>query len=190
MTEDYIIWEFGHDACELITTLSADIDLSWTENKQHIIDYIQTANIREKWLLLADIVSDLRSIEWNLWNGNVNIYTNLGIPKEKLSWYYCEIQKALSELQSYDNSIRIYIEMENLYQDIFVTFYYDAEHQRIFRKHLHDVCDAIDSTTLIYNPWYDLIPDNAVRIDRLQAESIEDSWSAEKDQTVTTKYLS
>lgn len=190
MTEDYIIWEFGHDACELITKLSADIDLSWAENKQCVIDYIQTANVREKLLLLADVVSELRNIEWNLWHGNVNIYDNLGVPKEKLSWYYCEIQMALSELRSYDNSVRVYIEMENLYKDIFVTFFYDEEHQRIFQAHLHGACDAMDKTTDIYTPWHEPIPEKVVRIGRMYAEFIEESWRTKLEWEEQTNPLS
>ncbi|MBQ3123109.1 MAG: hypothetical protein IJC14_03010, partial [Firmicutes bacterium] len=102
--------------------------------------------------------------------------------KDMQSWYYSEIQDALSEMQNYIETESVYWEMVELYKDLFVKFRFDEKAMAIYQFN----SDTIFKLTKDYPEWVEYdeetegrIPERAVEIGRKRAEGIEDGWRDE-----------
>ena len=96
-----------------------DKSKSWRERKQATIDHIKNASKEECILLLADKLSNLRSISrdykvlgddlWNRFNEK---------RKECIAWYYKSIGDAMTCLKEYPQ----YCEYQTLIEQVFGTY--------------------------------------------------------------------
>lgn len=76
----------------------------------------------------------------------------------------------------------VYWEMVDRFKDIFVTFYYDRENQRMFQVSLDGEGYVIEKENLQARPLDQVIPEGAVPVNRKYAERIEDNWGEAYDQ--------
>lgn len=171
--------EFGDDVAMLVGGHSEDKSLSWEGRKAAAVEHVRNADIRTKLLVMADKVSNLRTMYADYKMVGEALWERFNAPKELQSWYYSEVQDALEEMQNYIETEEIYWEMVELYKDLFVTFLYDEKDEAIYQFN----SETIFKLTRAYPQWeeYDeetegKIPERAVFIRRKRAESMEDSW--------------
>lgn len=120
---------FGEDVAALVAAHTEDKSRSWIERKQHTINELQTAPLRVKMLIMADKVSNLRSMytDYNLVGDE--LWKRFNAPKEKQAWYYSEIQNALYELENSEDTQRIYWEMAELFRNLFIPSPMNESHK-------------------------------------------------------------
>lgn len=182
ITLEDIALEFGDNVALLLCSTANDKSNTWHERKSAELECAGSADVRKRLLILADAISDLRSMYAEYKAIGARIWEHIDTPKEQLSWYYSELQDALSDMQSYIETEDFYWEMVGLYKDIFVTFLYDEKEKSIYQFN----SETIFKLTKSYPHWeeYDeetdgKIPERAVFIKRKRAESIEDNWMAD-----------
>ena len=124
-TSEEILELFGEDVAALVAAHTEDKSKSWMERKQHTIDDLQTAPLRVKMLIMADKVSNLRSMYTDYKLIGDELWKRFNAPKEKQAWYYSGVQDALYEMQNYIETERIYWEMVGLFKDLFVSYALD-----------------------------------------------------------------
>ena len=198
-TLDEIKDMFGEDVAGLVACDSEDKGKSWDERKQQTIDDLATANQRVKMLIMADKLSNLRSIAYDYEELGNSLWERFNAPKGKQAWYYDGIVDALFDMQYFPECEKAYWELTGLFKDVFVKYYIDKQKQTIYQ-----MCE----TGKVYclkkgNPvWTDAgqefnvisqnakaeykqccnindICENAVPVTRKQAEFTEDMWNSE-----------
>ena len=108
-TLDEIKEIFGDDVAELVASNSEDKSKSWKERKQHTIDELPHADIRTQKLILADKLSNQRSIAIDYAKIGDKLRERFNVNDKKLhAWYYGGIQDALFELQNDDDCKNAY----------------------------------------------------------------------------------
>ena len=116
---DEIYRKCGKQIGSLVEAHTEDKRLTWTERKQHTIRTLPQASLEIKMLVLADKVSNLRSISTDYKRLGEPFWDYFNAPKEKQKWYYSQIQQALTELKDTPQTAKVYGEMERLYREIF-----------------------------------------------------------------------
>lgn len=191
-TGDEIKGLFGDDVADLVASHSEDKSKTWLERKQHTIKELAVASNRVKMLVLADKLSNLRSIAKDYNRIGDELWKRFNAPKEKQAWYYSNIQDALVNMQSFYACKEAYWEFVALFKDVFVTFFIDED-----RKTLYQVCEDLNEGYYLEkgNPCWKLmnigiaeselsekrstLPKTAIQIARIEAENIEDYWNEE-----------
>lgn len=110
---------FGSDIGTLVNSHTEDKSLSWKERKQHAIDSLAEADFRLKMLVLADKVSNLRSIVSDYKVLGDKLWESFSAPFEKQIWYYTSVQNALHDLEGAPQAKTVYKEMTDLNKTIF-----------------------------------------------------------------------
>lgn len=187
VTEYELVSEFGFDVAHLVMAHSEDKSKSWEERKSRAIASLQQADFRTKLLVMADKVSNLRSMMYDFQYEGASFWDKFNAPREQQSWYYSGAVNALAEFRDYDESRPVYWEMVDLFKDLFVSFYYDAASKRIFQMAAHGEAYVLDSSSSDYYLWEEEIPQGSILIDRYQAEEIEDSWRTMSETGGTDK---
>jgi len=175
---DEIREKFGDDVGDLVAGHTEDKSKSWQERKSATIEMLQTADTREKMLVLADKVSNLRSIYHDLHTMGEKIWERFRFPRDKQSWYYSGVQDALYDLQFVEGVKHAYWEMVRLHKDIFVDFYLAEEEGALYQKSVDgEVCVYFKSTGPM-GQWVEAreVAEKAIVIPRVTAECIEDLW--------------
>lgn len=120
---DYSIEEirylFGEEAAELIEGHTEDKGLEWKIRKQMSLDKLEKGDVRLKMLVMADKVSNLRSIVSDQRQCGEAVWEKFSVPKDKEEWYYAENIKRLRDLKKLPQTAEVYREMEQLFRDIF-----------------------------------------------------------------------
>lgn len=177
-TEEGIRELFGDDVADLVTAHSEDKSKTWDERKTHAIEELAKADKRLKMLIMADKVSNLRSMASDYAQIGDELWNRFNAPVNKQAWYYSGIQDALYDMQNYPECAAVYWEMVGLYKDLFVRYYLDKSTDTLYQ-----VCFGVASYALKKgNPeWSEYtdkrVPENAERIERLVAERMEDDWN-------------
>lgn len=167
---------FGERVAALVSSHTEDKEKTWKERKQHTIDSLATADRDTKLLILADKVSNLRSMLSDYAEVGEALWTRFNATKEVQSWYNSELQDALYDLQFDGDARLVYWEMVGLYKDLFVEFYADYENETLYQ------CACGEGTYRFYTDdgtwesYEGAIPECAVCLPRLQAEALEDWW--------------
>lgn len=120
-TPEEILELFGEDVASLVAAHTEDKSKSWIERKQHTINELQTAPLRVKMLIMADKISNLRSMHADYKLMGDELWKRFNAPKEMQAWYYSGVQDALYEMQNYPTTQATYREMVALFNDIFCT---------------------------------------------------------------------
>ena len=176
---DDIQLAFGDRVSTLVANHTENKRLSWRERKQHTIDIVKVADRDTRLLIMADKVSNLRSMLSDYSRVGEQLWERFNASKEEQSWYNSELQDALNDLQFDDAARLVYWEMVGLYKDLFVTFYADFEEKKIYQAACHGetvVSCREDGAWLHYEGE---IPPTAVQLPRLKAERLEDLWREE-----------
>lgn len=93
--------EFGKNVVQIVRGNTEDKTKSWSERKQHTVDYIKEAPIEVKVLIVADKLDNLRSVIKSHEADGDAIWEKFKANKEKQSWYYRTIaENALIGLQT------------------------------------------------------------------------------------------
>lgn len=125
---------FGRDVAELVASNSEDKSKTWDERKQHTLEMLPSADHRVKQLILADKLSNLRSIAYDYRMIGDKLWERFNAPASKQAWYYGGIDDALNSLQ-YTDCKDVYWEYVGLFKDVFVKYYLDEKTMT-----LHQVC--------------------------------------------------
>lgn len=188
---------FGADVADLVASNSEDKSKTWDERKQHTIEMLRGANHRVKQLILADKLSNLRSIAYDYRKVGDKLWERFNAPASKQAWYYGGIDDALNNLQ-HTGCKDVYWEYVGLFKDVFVKYYLDKDEKVLhqislsgehycLRKVLPDFWDtyevflaeSISGQIADQNRQYYSIgfsTDELVSLSRREAESLEDEW--------------
>ena len=120
-TEEEIVKYFGMEVGFLVASHSEDKSKSWEERKKTAIQKARDGSMRLKMLIMADKVSNLRSLYRDKKEIGENIWERFNAPKEKQEWYYSEMKGALSEMEHSPETKGIYLEMTKLCRLVFDT---------------------------------------------------------------------
>ena len=169
--------QFGVDVAALVNAHTEDKRQLWYMRKLHTIYEVPKANIRQKMLVIADKVANLRSLNADYKYVGEELWERFNAPKHLQAWYYSKLNDGLDELQNYTETEAVYWEMTGLFKDLFVTFLVDEDKGLLFQ-----LCDDGDHHMLKKGKpqWLPLersIPKAAHRIPRKIAERIEDTWA-------------
>lgn len=110
---------FGDRVAALVSGHTEDKELSWRERKQHTIDIVKAADRDIRLLIMADKVSNLRSMLLDYRRVGEQLWERFNASKEEQSWYNSELCAALAELQADSAAGGIYREMVGLYVELF-----------------------------------------------------------------------
>ena len=171
---------FGERTADLVAAHSEDKDLPWEERKERAIRELEEADDDLQNLVLADKLSNMRAVARDLAHCKEKLWERFHAPKEKQSWYYSASIDAMERRQYDEKAAPFYWEMNELYKDVFVTFYYDPQAQRVYQKAMHeDYCHAFERGDCI---WYeeDLAAlRSAQQVSRAVVERLEENWTEE-----------
>lgn len=169
--------QFGADVAELVSSHTEDKRKIWYMRKLQTIAELPDSTIRHKMLVMADKVSNLRSMYADYKRIGDELWQRFNAPKELQAWYYSKIADGLDELQNYAETEDIYWEMIALYKDLFVTFAADEEKGLLYQLG----ADGDNKVLKKGKPqWIDLdgnVSKNAKVLPRKAAERLEDNWA-------------
>ena len=181
---DDILARFGTDVVSLVDCHSEDKSKTWEERKTRAIQELAHFNKRLKMLVMADKVSNLRSIAADYKALGDELWSRFNAPKEKQAWYYSGIQDALWDMQLDPDTSAAYWEMIGLYKDVFVRYYRSWPDEDYFGEHIvQDCADGsiyrLDRGSPEWKPMKEFDPRHAscVQIRREDAERLEDEWN-------------
>ena len=175
-TVEELAEKFGHDIAALVDHHSQDKTQPWKERKAAVIDELERADKRTKMLVLADKVSNLRSMYSNYQEVGEQLWERFNAPKEEQGWYYSKIHDALWDISDFEDIEPIYDEMTNLFKDIFVTYKVDREAGVLFQV------SATENYILTKGlPTWELTAEVpsvfTEEISRGEAEMLEEEWN-------------
>lgn len=169
---------FGEDVATLVAGHTEDPAKPWDERRLEIIKFAEKGSRRLKMLVLADLVSNLRSTLSDYKKVKDKLWNKFSTPRVKRSWYYSAVLDAIEELQNDNYASRVYWEATDLYKDIFVKYYINQEETMLFQITEHGENAYLQKDTLQWESFEDKAPGNLVSLSRERAEEIEDSWIA------------
>lgn len=176
-TPEVLLELFGNDVAELVVGHSEDKSKSWEERKKKDIEDTANGSLRLQMLVMADKVSNLRSLYMDYQKIGEKLWERFNAPKEKQAWYYSKMIDALEQMQYNNKTSKIYWEMVGLFKDVFVKFYYSS-----FREEIYQICaDGVNYILDSRQPKWDILDgkmtEDVEEIPRKQAEWIEDRWA-------------
>lgn len=110
---------FGPDVAALVSGHSEDKRGTWQERKQQNIDNLAHAGLREKMLVIADKVANLRDMASDYQKVGEDLWLRFNAPKQKQAWYYGHIMDGLKDLGNIPQTKKVYQEMTELYRSLF-----------------------------------------------------------------------
>ena len=169
--------KFGSEVASLVAHYNEDKAKEWHERKSDVIDSLRKSDRRIKMMVLADKVSNLRSMYGNYLEVGDELWERFNASREMQCWYYSAVRNALWELGEYEETSPIYEEMVNLFKDLFVSYNIDREAGVLFQ--------ISDTETYILTkgfPNWELTDEEpsvfTEDISREDAEKLEESWNA------------
>lgn len=178
-TADELELLFGEEICRLVCMHSEDKSKSWERRKQTAIAELSQADKAFQMLVMADKVSNLRSMLRDYMAEGEALWERFQRPKEKQSWYYSHIQDALWDMQNDSNTAPVYWEMVGLYKDIFVQYYLNDTATAIYQVSADGESYLLQKGDTNWYPYEGAVPDHATQIARYAAERLEDTWAGE-----------
>lgn len=177
VTIDEIRCRFGKGVADLVAHHTENKSRSWRERKEYAVASLEYADKRTQMLVMADKVSNQRSLYADLQESGEAVWDRFNAPKEEQSWYYSAVQDALKEMQNYEDTADVYWEMVTTYKDIFVTFWTNDEYSCIYQTADAGVYVIYkdEPTWVEYN---DELPDGLILLSRSESEQLEAEWLA------------
>lgn len=124
---------FGDNVATLVAGHTDDKTLPWQERKEKALAELRVASYEVKCLTLADKLSNMRAIARDYKAVGDEVWNKFTKPKENQRWYYAGGIEALVELKGRPNTEPFFNELEELYKDVFVQYYY-VKDENIFAK--------------------------------------------------------
>lgn len=169
--------QFGTDVAALVNSHTEDKRRTWYMRKLNTYHHVSTAPLREKMLVLADKVANLRNMYADYKAIGDELWTRFNAPKHLQAWYCSKLNDALYELQNYPETADVYWEMTALCKDLFVSYLVDDD-----KGILYQICEDGESCVLQkgkpqWNVLDEALSEHARLISRKEAERIEDNWN-------------
>lgn len=118
-TIEMIREQFGEDVAGLVQSHTEDKSCTWQERKQRTIRELKKANLREKTLILCDMLANMRSMDREQQKIGDQLWARFNAPKTQQAWYYGSVKDVLSDLQYNEDTAPVYREMVKRYESIF-----------------------------------------------------------------------
>ncbi|MCD7771106.1 MAG: HD domain-containing protein [Oscillospiraceae bacterium] len=118
-TVDEIRERFGEDVAILVAAHSEDKSKTWDERKTFAIEELKTADKRLKMLVMADKLSNMRSIESDYNEIGEELWNRFNAPFEKQQWYYTGIKDTLCDMANYPETKECYEELVGIWERVF-----------------------------------------------------------------------
>lgn len=109
---------FGESVANLVEGHTEDKADNWEARKSSLIRKLDGGSIELKELVLADKISNLRSIASDI-DHNEKVWEKFTVSKEKEQWYYEKMAEKLVELKEMPGAAGFYDEMETLIKQLF-----------------------------------------------------------------------
>lgn len=168
---------FGDDIAELVGGHTEDKTKSWEERKSTEMKETLEAPLRMKMLVLADKLANMRSIKKDYMQlGNI-LWERFNASLRQQAWYYGEMTEVLDEMQDYPETAPYYWELLGLYKDVFVVYFYHEENNKIYQCNASGEAYCLTKGSPEWLIMADVIPEEAVVVERKYAESTEDTWN-------------
>ena len=167
---------FGDDVASLVGHHSEDKSKSWAERKTTAIMALKQADERIKMLVLADKLSNMRSIARDYATLGDGVWERFNAPKEKQAWYYNGILDALGDMQQYTETTDAYKELTDLYKDVFVVYKISADYERLYQANTFGEAYCLMKGNPQWFPINYRFRNNDIELTRKEAEYIEESW--------------
>lgn len=168
---------FGVDIAALVNANTEDKRDIWYMRKLHTITLLPTMPVREKMLIMADKLSNLRRIMRDYKEIGERVWERFNAPHHMQAWYYGGIEDGLKEFQEYYDTSDCYWEYNRLYKALFVIFLMDQEEERLYQVCADGSDYVLEKGNIDWQPLEGAVPEQVVRIERKYAERIEDNWA-------------
>ena len=169
--------QFGVDVAALVNAHTEDKRQIWYMRKLHTIDEVPKAILRQKMLVIADKVANLRSMYADYKVLGDELWSRFNAPKHLQAWYYSKLNDGLYELQDYPETADVYWEMTALYKDLFVNFYVDDNKGVLYQIGADGESHVLKKGKPQWNELEGSVPKKARSVTRKEAERIEDNWA-------------
>lgn len=113
---------FGKDVAALVTAHSEDKSKTWLERKTHAIEELTIADKRIKMLVMADKVSNLRSMAADYKQVGEALWNRFNAKAPMQAWFYYGGLAALISLKDEPQCSAVYNEMQALCNEIFASY--------------------------------------------------------------------
>lgn len=110
---------FGDDVADLVGRHTENKDLTWEERKQDSVATLRCAEQRYQMLILADALSNLRSMAADYQTEGDQLWQRFHAPREKQCWYYGAMKDAMAPLDRQANCQSKYQELSQIYEELF-----------------------------------------------------------------------
>lgn len=110
---------FGEDVAELVERHTEKKEQPWQKRKQQHIDALKKGSDRYRMMVLADSISNLRSMAYDYAQEGESFWQRFRAPKERQSWYYHAMREAMADLNEHPDTAKAYQEMEALCYQVF-----------------------------------------------------------------------
>lgn len=176
-TIEEVLQKFGPHVANLVAAHTHSKEGTWIDRKRRAVEEIANATFEVKQLVLADKVSNLRSIYADYQEIGDKLWDRFNAGRSDQIWYYNAVLDEMEEFQ-YDESTRAaYWEATELFKDLFVKYYIDAKADKIWQ-----ICEddgwVFTKKTLDWQPTNEPPSADAVEETRAMAETLEDHWVA------------
>ncbi len=111
--------KFGDKVAELVGAHSEDKSLSWEERKRLSNEHLKNETFEVKCLILADKLSNIRSMANDLERIGEKLWERFNAPYEKQRWYYMGSVEALESMQADERTKGAYAEFVELCRKVF-----------------------------------------------------------------------
>ena len=112
---------FGDRVAALVGSHTEDKTKSWRERKQATLDEVKTAERDVKLLIMADKVSNLRSMLWDYRQLGEALWDRFNAPKEAQAWVNGAMREILQDFLMDADAAPVYREMAALYEALFTA---------------------------------------------------------------------
>ena len=167
---------FGDHVADLVAGHTDDKDLPWQERKEKALAELREASYEVKALTLADKLSNLRAMARDYKAIGDKVWDKFTAPKEKQAWYYSAGIEALDDMMNYPETRDAYWELNEMYKEVFVKYYYDGGSDTLFQQAVGDQVYVLNGGAQIWTEWEGPIPESAEEISVDDAERIEEDW--------------
>lgn len=111
---------FGEDVANLVGKHTENKNLTWEERKTNAIETLQAAEKRYQMLILADALSNLRSMAADYRLLGEQLWNRFRAPRDKQCWYYGAMKDAMSPLGKEANCQTQYEELVHIFEELFM----------------------------------------------------------------------
>ena len=165
---------FGEETAALVDAhTEKNKHLPWWERKLISIEHLRIAPRDVKLLILADKLSNMRSIAYDYSKIGDAVWERFRADKVMQSKYYSMSIDALGDMANDPDAGWAYWELNLRYKDVFVQFYINDERTMMVQESCHG-----ENFYMMKQPmWRDLSEKNSLNpISRYEAEFTEDVW--------------